>query len=105
MSLLWASIFIIDCLWQVNHLGWNETHNAGFTIAVLSNQEAAEVRICERGDSKWAAKSWTCAQCPEHLENLQTRQTVVEHLRHSYVHFFFLSFFFNLKVSWIVMRL
>jgi hypothetical protein len=95
MSLLRASEFIIDCPWQVNHLGqWNETHNACLIIAVLSDQEAAEVRICERGDGRWAAKSWTCAQCPEHLENLQTRQTVVEHLRYSYVHSIF-YFLFN----------
>ncbi len=92
VSLLRASRLILDCPWQVNHLGLNETHNPGLTITVLSNQGAEEVRIRERGDGKWAARLWTCAQCPEHLENLQTRQTVVEHLRHSYVLFILFSF-------------
>ena len=39
----------------------------------------------ERNNAKWQAAQWTCAHCPEHLDKLQKREVVEQHLLERYV--------------------
>lgn len=65
---------------QAVHLEKSKTHNPDLLITVLSDVAESEVKQCERDDRKWSATQWTCSHCPEYLDCLQARQTVIQHL-------------------------
>ena len=55
---------------------------------ILSPEDATKVKEAERSDKKWQQSNWTCAHCPEHLNDGQQRAMVVQHLQDMYDSFF-----------------
>ena len=68
---------------QAVHLETPKPHNPKLDITVLSGDAENEVKQCERNDRKWNAALWTCSHCPEYMDNLQDRQSIVTHLSDS----------------------
>ncbi|KAF8901924.1 hypothetical protein CPB84DRAFT_912119 [Gymnopilus junonius] len=48
---------------------------------MLSQEDADRVRMRERESNRWKTSNWTCDHCTIFMDDLQTRQEVVDHIK------------------------
>ncbi|KAJ3504221.1 hypothetical protein NLJ89_g8050 [Agrocybe chaxingu] len=58
-----------------------KSHAPATALVVLSPEEVAIIKEQEMKDPRLSQELWTCGHCAAHLNNLQKREIVIEHLK------------------------
>ncbi|CAA7263078.1 unnamed protein product [Cyclocybe aegerita] len=58
-----------------------KSHAPATAVVVLSPEEVAIIKEQEMKDPRLSQELWTCGHCAAHLDSLQIREAVIEHLK------------------------